>query len=157
MIPSECRERDEDPAWSLVDGLTLVSRACLVVELIAFSSSPLLTSPSERDQDGRRLILPIVAAQSSYPRKRRPASRRWWCTLLAQVQQRIWCCALHKQSRGPHRSSQCCPKGRRAPRGVRIGLPGEWQVRAMDGEGKMRWVCDGSDVVKVVRAGDCEM
>ena len=49
---------------SLVDVLTLLSRALFVFVLIAFSSSPLTISPSERgdgDRGLRELILPALS------------------------------------------------------------------------------------------------
>ena len=49
--------RDEDPVWSLVDVLTLLSPFLFVFVLIAFSSSPLTISPSESEGE-RGLILP---------------------------------------------------------------------------------------------------
>ena len=57
LRPLRCEGRDEDAEGSLADMLTLLSPALFVFVLIAFSSSPLTISPSER---GEADILPAL-------------------------------------------------------------------------------------------------
>lgn len=99
-MPSDRGARDEDPDGSLVDMLTLLSRVCFAFVLIAFSSSPLTISPSDR---GDWLILAICRMQEPTTLLRCV----WENALAYLLLQKV--CALVRRSRTgadgiPHRS-----------------------------------------------------